>query len=107
MAKLGMTYACRECGATYSKWLGKCEACGAWDTLEAEVSAPTLSPATRQALKVGKTRGTELTFVSLTGQAAPLERFSTGIGELDTVLGGGLVPGSAILIGGDPGIGKS
>ena len=100
MAKSTSRYVCQECGAVHAKWAGKCEACGAWNTLVEEIveTAP-------KAMKPGG--GRRIDFVDLDGKARELPRRATGIGEFDRVLGGGLVPGSATLIGGDPGIGKS
>lgn len=101
MAKNSSQYACQSCGTTYGKWAGKCDACGEWNTLVEE----TIASAPKS---VAAARGKGLTFTPLNEiNAAPLKRMPTAIGELDRVLGGGLVPGSAILIGGDPGIGKS
>jgi DNA repair protein RadA/Sms len=100
MAKITSQYVCQSCGATTPKWAGRCDACGAWNTIvEEQVNA------TPKGLKPGKSKGLEIT--SLADTVAPHARASTGIAELDRVLGGGLVEGSAILLGGDPGIGKS
>ncbi len=101
MAKNTSEYICQECGAVHSKWSGQCAACGAWNTLSEEAidgSAP-------KGLSRGK--GRRLNFVELAGQSEGPERRISNIGEFDRVTGGGLVPGSALLIGGDPGIGKS
>jgi DNA repair protein RadA/Sms len=100
MAKSTSRYVCQECGAVSAKWAGKCDACGAWNTLVEEVveTAP-------KGMKPGG--GRRINFVELAGQSKETPRRITGIGEFDRVLGGGLVPGSATLIGGDPGIGKS
>ena len=111
MAKARTAYVCTECGAEHSKWQGQCVECGVWNTLSAIV----LEPATAGKASAGAQRSsyagaaagapkiTPLTEVMLTADARTL----TGIGELDRVLGGGLVQGSVVLIGGDPGIGKS
>ena len=101
MAKSSTQFVCQSCGTAYGKWAGKCEACGEWNTLveESVISAP-------KAVSAPKGRGLQFTALSDTS-APPLQRIPTSISELDRVLGGGLVPGSAILIGGDPGIGKS
>jgi len=96
MAKARTTYRCAECGARSPKWQGQCAGCGAWNTLEAARSAATAGYA-------GEVRGRRLADVDETA----LDRQSTGLVELDRVLGGGLVPGAVVLIGGDPGIGKS
>jgi DNA repair protein RadA/Sms len=101
MAKATTLYVCQSCGASHPKWAGKCDACGAWNSLvEEAAAAPTGG---RQATR----RGRSVAFVELDGKADSAPRRLIGIGELDRVIGGGLVAGSAILIGGDPGIGKS
>ncbi len=100
MAKSKTSYVCSACGSVYPKWSGKCEACGEWNTLTEE-----MMEAAPQSL--GKGKGKALSFSAMDGTAETPPRYPTAIGELDRVLGGGLVPGSAILIGGDPGIGKS
>jgi len=99
--KIKTSYACSACGAISSKWSGKCDECGQWDTIEEEKSAKQFTKTNPAA------SGTILEFSSLSGNADREPRTSTGIEELDRVLGGGLVVGSATLIGGDPGIGKS
>jgi DNA repair protein RadA/Sms len=104
LAKRLSRYVCQSCGAASAKWSGRCEACGAWNSIVEEAprqAAPGgLEPSGRGAAR-------RLAFVGLDGQGEPAARLATGIGELDRVCGGGLVGGSAILIGGDPGIGKS
>src|ERR1700733_14961840 len=102
MAKSTPRYACQECGAVYPKWAGRCEACGAWNSLAEEL----LRAGPPKSLGGGR-GGHALDFVGLTGDSRGTARHQTGIAELDRVCGGGLVPGSAILVGGDPGIGKS
>jgi DNA repair protein RadA/Sms len=99
-ASEALLYVCQSCGAQSRKWAGKCEACGEWNTL-VEESITTVP----KGLTPGKGKG--LTTISLAEPVILPERRMTGIGELDRVLGGGLVEGSATLIGGDPGIGKS
>jgi len=99
MARPRLNYVCQSCGAVQAKWAGRCDACGAWNTLVQEAVE---APAKRRARRGG---GVEL--VGLEGQTAPVPRLETGIDEFDRALGGGIVRGSAILIGGDPGIGKS
>jgi DNA repair protein RadA/Sms len=94
-------YVCQSCGAVQPKWAGRCEACGDWNTL-VEEAAPTPLP---KGLRAGAAQRLEL--FGLAGMAKGPARLSTAIAELDRVLGGGLVEGSAVLIGGDPGIGKS
>jgi DNA repair protein RadA/Sms len=102
LAKDRTRFVCQACGAAAPKWQGRCDACGEWNTLVEEVAelrGP--GPAARAA------GGRKLDFVGLEGRSAPPARILTGIAELDRVLGGGFVPGSAVLVGGDPGIGKS
>ncbi len=98
--KQSTQYVCAACGASHHKWAGKCDACGAWNSLSEEVTN-----AVPKGLKPGKSKGLEI--ASLADHADNPARNSTGSPELDRVLGGGLVAGSAILLGGDPGIGKS
>jgi DNA repair protein RadA/Sms len=100
MAKSSTQYICQQCGTAHSKWSGKCDGCGAWNTLSEERQE--LTP---KGLSAGK--GKAIEFVPLAGDEEEAPRQSSTISELDRVLGGGLVPGSAVLIGGDPGIGKS
>jgi len=102
MAKASTSFICQDCGAAYPKWVGKCEACGAWNSLSEEAQGNDGPP---KGLSSGK--GRKIDFVGLEGEAAPLPRRLSGIAEFDRVCGGGLVAGSVILIGGDPGIGKS
>jgi DNA repair protein RadA/Sms len=103
MAKAGKSYVCQSCGAVSSRWGGKCEACGEWNTI-VEEAAPQSAPKGLGATKKGRT----LDLVPLRGEGGrTVPRFASGMAEFDRVTGGGMVPGSAILIGGDPGIGKS
>ncbi len=104
MAKPDHVFTCQACGAIWPKWAGKCEACGEWNTLIEEAARPVV-PGALAAPTGKKSKG--LAFVELTGEHDPPPRLSTGISELDRVCGGGLVAASAILIGGDPGVGKS
>jgi DNA repair protein RadA/Sms len=99
MAKAVPSFSCTACGAVHKKWAGKCDACGAWNSIIEE--APLSSGPRPQA------KGRSIPLTDLATEEAPPPRSSSGIGELDRVLGGGLVPASAILVGGDPGIGKS
>ncbi len=103
MARRESHYVCQACGATAPRWSGKCEACGAWNTI-VEEAAPELAP---HAAKRGAGKSSRLEFVGLGGATAPAARRVSAIAEFDRVCGGGLVPGSAVLVGGDPGIGKS
>ncbi len=103
MAKAAPSFTCAECGAVHKKWTGRCDACGAWNSIveEAPLAA---GPATRT---LGPGRGRRIELTTLATAETPPPRAASGLGELDRVLGGGLVPASAILVGGDPGIGKS
>lgn len=107
MAKAKTAYVCADCGAEYPKWQGQCEACGAWNTLSAFVVQPAKEAA--NASRHAGYAGAEAVKVQpLTAVAGEVEkRHLVRIGELDRVLGGGLVEGSVVLVGGDPGIGKS
>lgn len=103
MARPKRIYVCNSCGSTFSKWAGQCEGCGEWNTLieEASENSPTGLG------KASNAKGNLIELSALKGEDEALPRMKSGIGEFDRVTGGGLVPGSAILIGGDPGIGKS
>jgi DNA repair protein RadA/Sms len=112
MAKPKTVYRCTECGAEHARWGGRCDACGEWNTLVEEIAA-----APRQAkgngrrlargagLGAGGSVATTRRLREITGSET--ERWSTGLGEFDFVLGGGVVPGSMVLLGGEPGAGKS
>jgi DNA repair protein RadA/Sms len=104
MAKADHIFTCQACGSIWPKWAGKCEACGEWNTLVEEAARPVVPGAL--AAPMGK-KGKALSFVELAGVSDPPARLATGISEFDRVCGGGLVPASAILVGGDPGVGKS
>jgi DNA repair protein RadA/Sms len=105
MAKRGPTYICQACGAVYHRWQGKCDACGTWSSLSEEAQAAPV-PGARGA-SGAKPRGRVFALETLKGETQDAPRIKAGIGELDRVTGGGFVPGSVLLIGGDPGIGKS
>lgn len=102
MAKAAERFTCQSCGAVYRKWQGKCDSCGEWNSIVEETPLDSGAP---KGLGGGKGQIIELT--PLKGDTSPAPRLVTGIAELDRTCGGGLVPGSAVLIGGDPGIGKS
>ena len=97
------SFSCSSCGASTSKWSGRCDGCGEWNTIQQEVPL-SAGPAKKS---LGAKRGATITLSDLNTDEVPPPRTRSGIDELDLVLGGGLVPASAILVGGDPGIGKS
>lgn len=101
--KAKVVFVCTECGADTPKWAGKCPACGAWNSLQETVEATPAATSHRYASLAGSSPVQSLSDV----QAREMPRVPTGIGEFDRVLGGGLVEGGVILIGGDPGVGKS
>ena len=105
MARADSIYVCQSCGSTHSKWAGKCDDCGEWNTLVEETPSAPLGTQATAAKRRGKSARLEL--VDLGAETPETPRLISGIAELDRVAGGGLVPGSAILVGGDPGIGKS
>ncbi len=104
MPRAATSFVCQSCGATYSKWSGRCDACGEWNTLEEDYQAAA-GPGGKAANASGNGRALPLCGLD----AAPEEtaRLSSGVQEFDRACGGGIVPGSALLIGGDPGVGKS
>ncbi|MEM6276261.1 MAG: DNA repair protein RadA [Pseudomonadota bacterium] len=97
------TFTCSACGNVSSKWAGKCDACGAWNTIIEEKPLST-GPGSKS---LGTKRGRAIALSDLATEEAPPPRTQAGVAELDRVLGGGLVQASALLVGGDPGIGKS
>src|SRR5579864_5399202 len=102
MARSQTSLVCQSCGATAAKWSGKCEACGSWNTIVEEKAFAPSGPVARK-----PARGRPVALEDLkTNEESPSRR-ATGIDEFDRVCGGGLVPGSALLVGGDPGVGKS
>jgi len=104
LPKPATRFVCQACGAVVPRWAGRCETCGEWNSIveESVDAGPGIAKAP---MKPGASK--KIAFVPLAGEAAPPPRVAIGIAELDRVLGGGLVPGSAVLLGGDPGIGKS
>lgn len=102
MARQATRYTCNECGSLQAKWAGQCPDCGAWNTMSEQVSASDSAPK-----GLGSRRGKKLSTVPLRGETPSPPRMKSGIGEFDRATGGGLVPGSALLVGGDPGVGKS
>jgi DNA repair protein RadA/Sms len=104
MAKSSLSFVCQNCGAAYNRWQGKCESCGEWNTLvEEDVTGATTMPASIRS----KRKGRQFALESLTGKSQDAPRLPSGMAELDRVTGGGFVRGSVLLVGGDPGIGKS
>src|SRR5205823_11528295 len=109
MAKVRTQFLCGNCGSLHPKWMGKCPDCGSWDALQ-EYKTPT--PDARAARASGAGQSADIAHAA---EALSLDeidqedspRTPSGIGEFDRILGGGIVPGSAVLVGGEPGIGKS
>ncbi|MCX7203712.1 MAG: AAA family ATPase, partial [Burkholderiales bacterium] len=105
MVRAKTHYVCSECGGASPKWSGQCPHCSAWNTLQEQaIEAARGSPAAHRFAPLAATQGVQWLDAVV---AAEVPRFPTGAEEFDRVLGGGLVPGSVVLIGGDPGIGKS
>jgi len=113
MVKVKSVYRCTECGAEYSKWQGRCDQCSEWNTLVEEMALPKVAAATGSSRRIGGARAlAEGGSVAVTTRLREIKgssakRWKTGLDEFDFVLGGGIVPGSMVLIGGEPGIGKS
>ena len=105
MAKLKTKFACQECGASYPKWSGKCENCGRWNTLVEQVSESSGKDAISKSAKTGRILDVQNLNEIISEKKQ--ERISSGIKDLDTVLGGGILPAGVLLIAGQPGIGKS
>lgn len=104
MAKNALSFVCQNCGAAYGRWQGKCESCGEWNTLaEEDTTGATTMPASIRPRRKGRTFNLE----TLAGESRDAPRLASGLSELDRVTGGGFVRGSVLLVGGDPGIGKS
>lgn len=102
MSKSKINFCCQTCGTLYPKWTGQCTGCGGWNTIAEEANAP-VSPSRYQGYAGTETKLTRMADVHLQEET----RISSGLPELDRVLGGGLIMGSVVLLGGDPGIGKS
>src|SRR5262245_29739351 len=103
MARREQTFICQNCGAAYGRWQGKCDACGEWNTIAEESSATARPPVPGRAPRKGRPFKLE----PLTGEHNDAPRLASSIAEFDRVTGGGFVRGSVLLLGGDPGIGKS
>src|SRR5215210_6767964 len=106
VAKHQCSFICQSCGAVYNRWKGRCEACGGWNTVVEETGSanPMVGPV---ATRPSRAKGRVFPLEGLQGEAAEAPRTPSGIAELDRVTGGGFVRGSVMLLGGDPGIGKS
>ncbi|MCE2510272.1 MAG: DNA repair protein RadA [Alphaproteobacteria bacterium] len=104
MARNAAHYVCQSCGASHPKWSGRCDACGAWNSILEETQNESVPGGLG---KKGARRHARVDFVGLEGNEPPFPRLKTGLEEFDRVVGSGMVTGSAILVGGDPGIGKS
>ena len=104
MAKAKTVYSCTECGAQFPKWTGQCQDCGAWNTLQEEAAPQKVTTSANKAARFEgfAPRATVQKLEQVSVKGTP--RFTSGVMELDRVLGGGLVPGSVILLGGDPGL---
>ena len=102
-AKVKSVYVCNQCGFESPKWNGKCQSCGAWNSFEEEQTVQTSKASAKRTVDVSSQ------IYELSDVDASIDdiRYSTGVSELDRVLGGGLVKGSLVLLGGEPGIGKS
>src|SRR6516164_7444121 len=103
MARREQSFICQNCGAVYGRWQGKCDACGEWNTIAEEGSA------TARPQMPGRPprKGRRFALEPLAGEARDAPRLACGVTEFDRVTGGGFVRGSVLLLGGDPGIGKS
>jgi DNA repair protein RadA/Sms len=107
MAKMRTAFFCRDCGNETSKWQGQCPACKEWNTLVEEPTAPKRARASAGAAPVARAAAGVVPVRLRDVEGTERQRWTTGIAEFDFVLGGGIVPGSVVLIGGEPGIGKS
>lgn len=105
MAKGAPSFVCQACGAAFSRWQGRCEACGEWNTVQEETSSLSAAPIASGGARLKK--GRQIALEGLSGTPMDAPRLPSGITELDRVTGGGFVKGSVILLGGEPGIGKS
>ena len=103
MAKVKSQFVCQNCGAVTQRWVGRCESCGEWNSIVEESTASGIGAQGA----IGARKGRVFPLEGLAGDSKPAPRIVSGIGELDRVTGGGFVPGSVLLIGGEPGIGKS
>src|SRR5947209_6568455 len=103
MAKPHLYFVCQNCGAASQRWQGRCDSCGAWNTIAEESASSGIGARGAQSARKGRAFGLS----SLKESGDPVApRVTTGIAEFDRVIGGGFVPGSVLLLGGEPGIGK-
>src|SRR5947199_9260600 len=103
MARNALSFVCQNCGAAHGRWQGKCESCDEWNTLVEEDTGATTMPVSIRSMRMGW----QFALECLTGRSHEAPRLPSGMAELDRVTGGGFVRGSVLLVGGDPGIGKS
>src|SRR5690606_21294727 len=103
MARTKTSFVCQSCGAVTARWVGRCESCGDWNTIVEEIVDSGVGAGPKSAVAGGR----PAQLVPLSGETESAARVETGLAELDRVTGGGFVMGSAVLVGGDPGIGKS
>src|SRR5215470_13087032 len=103
MARKSLTFVCQNCGAVFGRWQGKCEACGEWNTISEESGDKPVAAGPGKPRRLGR----PFALHPLSGSAEDAPRTPSQIAELDRVTGGGFVRGSVLLVGGDPGIGKS
>ncbi|MEO1037999.1 MAG: DNA repair protein RadA [Pseudomonadota bacterium] len=107
MPRADAVFVCQSCGAVHAKWAGRCDDCGAWNSLVEEAPSAPIQGASSKSAGARTGRRSRLDFVDLGSETEDPPRLTSTIAEFDRVCGGGLVPGSAVLVGGDPGIGKS
>ena len=107
MAKTRTAFFCRECGNETTRWQGQCPACRAWNTLVEEPAAARKKAGAAAVPGVPRIASGAVPVRLREVEGTERRRWATGVGELDFVLGGGIVPGSVVLVGGEPGIGKS
>lgn len=105
MVKSKTQFVCQQCGTSYSKWMGRCENCGEWNTLVEQAPVSTAQSSVAIAGQSGKKLKVQA--IKNARQDTAIQRISSGVDDLDVVLGGGIVPGSVTLLAGQPGIGKS
>src|SRR5438445_12068507 len=103
MARKDPSFVCQNCGAAYGRWQGRCDACGEWNTIAEESAGMARPPIPGRAPRKGR----QFALEPLSGETHDAPRLASGIAEFDRVTGGGFVRGSVLLLGGDPGIGKS